>query len=563
MATRTSALDDDRLGSFAVVLAALLTFARGVFNPLHASWDDQRVIIDNPLIHRVSSENLARIWGEVRFEAYQPLHLLSYWLDVPWAGTSGPVLHTTNLILWCVVLVLFRATLRQLGGTPLAATLATLLCGLHPVNVELVSWATGRKDIMAMLFGLAATSAHLRASRLLDGTRALSIALFGAALLSKTAILPLPAVWFVLDVLVRGRPWRSAWVPIVPSLVLASLTAYAVHGIWGRHELIRPDADPRTLVPASLAHYLMLTILPLRLSPMYALARESPPDLGTSMLVVVAFALIVVQLMRARRHESARLALAGAISFAILLIPVLNIVPLYFQWSDRYLGIPMLGVGLVAIAILDTYRHRAVGIGGAGLALLLALRSIAYQDAWSSDIALWEHATRAQPESFYAWIKLGQVRRDSGDGDAARSAFERAVALSPTLSLGHISLFSLLLESDAAEHQLTVTELEERALLSRYLRVLSDPEGLRRLGGDLMQGGFRDSTLFVLDRAFDLSPATDDQLERAARIQLERGNEWLARFYRSKISRIRETRAERGDETSGPGSSASKGSNAR
>ena len=63
--------------------AAAATFARALPFGLQASWDDDRFIVDNPLVHEVSFTNLNAILAGPHFQAYHPLHLLSYWLDVP------------------------------------------------------------------------------------------------------------------------------------------------------------------------------------------------------------------------------------------------------------------------------------------------------------------------------------------------------------------------------------------------------------------------------------------------------------------------------------------------
>ncbi|RMH21489.1 MAG: hypothetical protein D6701_02380, partial [Gemmatimonadetes bacterium] len=129
-----------------VVAAAALTFARGVLHPLMSSWDDRRFLIEFEPVQRISLENLVRIWSEPHFEAYHPLHLMSYWLDVPLFGPSGPVIHAVSLALWCGALLLVRRVMLAWGLGRTAALLATLAYGLHPVQVEAVTWATGRKE---------------------------------------------------------------------------------------------------------------------------------------------------------------------------------------------------------------------------------------------------------------------------------------------------------------------------------------------------------------------------------------------------------------------------------
>src|SRR6185295_14543285 len=83
-----------------VSLATVATFARAVPYPLQLTWDDARFISDNPDVQEISVRSLASIFGGPHFQAYHPLHLLSYWLDVPLAGVNATVIHAVSLALW-------------------------------------------------------------------------------------------------------------------------------------------------------------------------------------------------------------------------------------------------------------------------------------------------------------------------------------------------------------------------------------------------------------------------------------------------------------------------------
>ena len=106
--------DHDLRARAAIVLCALVIFARAVPYPLQRSWDDGRFILDNPLVASVSWANFVALTTEVHFEAFHPLHLLSYWLDVPWFGAEPWVVHGVSLALWSLALVLSYECMRTL-----------------------------------------------------------------------------------------------------------------------------------------------------------------------------------------------------------------------------------------------------------------------------------------------------------------------------------------------------------------------------------------------------------------------------------------------------------------
>ncbi|HEX4351828.1 MAG TPA: hypothetical protein VHZ95_02920, partial [Polyangiales bacterium] len=194
----------------AIALATLFTFARALPYPLQTSWDDGRFIANNPDVQHVSAVALARMFTLVQFEAYHPLHLLSYWIDVPWFGVSAIAIHAVSLLLWIAALLTLYAWLRALGIAPWPALLGTLACGLHPAQVEAVSWASGRKDVLALQLSAASLWAHARADSAWDRKSWSSRALYALALLAKTTSVPLPLFSLCVDVFARGIAWRKA-----------------------------------------------------------------------------------------------------------------------------------------------------------------------------------------------------------------------------------------------------------------------------------------------------------------------------------------------------------------
>lgn len=539
-----------------VGLAAIATFARGVPSPLVATWDDGRFLIDFEPVQSVSLEHLRVIWTEVHFQAWHPLHLMGYWLDVPWAGPSGPVLHAVNLALWVLALFLALRVFERLGLGVAPAVIAVLLYGLHPAQVEAVTWATGRKEILALTFACLAWLTHLDADRYPSRaawaeasgaararwvlSSAVPALLYVLAAMSKTTVLPLPGVLFLGDVLLCGVPVRRALARQIPILVIGAAFAAVVIGIWQHYEMIRPDAGGARsggragLVAATFTHHVTTAAWPASLSPVYPIDRRG--DFGAAVWILpAAYALALALAWRAK----ARRALFALSATGVLLLPVLNFVPVYFQFQDRYLSLPLLPVAFGAGALLDRLSsgsaaaRRAALALGAVLVAVLAARTVDYQRAWSSDLALWRHATSTHPDAFYAWLKLGEHLRDEGELDGSIAAYARGVEAAPDLKLSHSAYFNAVAMRDEARADLAARSL---AFTERYHAALDDPDALRLLAGDMVEAGYREAVTLALGRSFDLAPIDDDRLARAALVQLETGHEWLARFYVSRMS---------------------------
>lgn len=543
-----------RTARFAIVLAAFAAFVGTLDNALQANWDDERFLAD-PDVLSPSLGGLVGFFSEVRFEAYHPLHLLSYWIDVPWVGTEGPlaasVIHGVNLALWIGALWIGFEVFRKLGLTPLAATVGVLAFGIHPLAVEVVCWAACRKDILAIGLSLAATYFHLRAAPDADPIRDrdawISRAFFVLAALSKSSALTLPLALLAIDLWQGRRSLRAAVLQQVPMLVIALGLGGVVIWVWTQHAMIRntgTDAANYTpdLVPATLFHLLETSVWPMRLSAMYPLHRHAPTPAYASL---AAIAILVLGLGIAYQQRSkpayARVGI-GLSWFLAFALPVLNIVPTYFQWQDRYGVAALIGLAFLLGTAIDALRTDDVretairlGVTAAVFLLPLAHRTVAQVETWSDANHLWGNATRAQPDAYFAWVKLGECRRNRGDIEGSLRALARAVEIAPEMRLGHAGLLYSLALRDEQREDLAPTQA--LMLANRFVLHPDDPERLREMAAEMVDDGYHDAALYVLGRSLDLDPVSDDRIENAISHHLRAGNLWLARFYLSRLGR--------------------------
>lgn len=529
-------LRDSTSITIGVVFIAVCTFASGVANPLMLGWDDGSFIVDNPDARDISLATLQRIFTSVRERSFQPLHWLSYWIDVPWFGPQPFVLHTVNLAWWCIDLILLLRVMRSLGLELIPAACATLLFGLHPIQVEVVSWAAGRKDIVALMFVCVALLLHARRS---PSARILSSAAYLCACLSKTVTVPLPLVLILADTLLYRTSVRRAVLGQLVNLIVTAVLGSVVIWIWSSHDMIRTDmagSEAGSLpvrVAATITHYLGTFVWPAKLSPQYAQLREARLEAWMLVGPAVLFAALVYA-WRARDREVAFALLA----FIVLFAPVSNAIPLYFQWQDRYLCMPMLpvayGAGISLQRLLARVERPALVWVGVLLGIVaLGARTAQYTEAWSSERRLWEHAVATQPEAFFAWIKLGELHRDERRLAASIAAYDRAIAISPQSRLASTArIFTLGLRDEARQS----FKGPSRALgfSQRYYAAADDPTALRKWSDELIALGYRALVIAVFDRSLELDPVSRERLRAAARAQNTRGNEWLAAYFEQK-----------------------------
>src|ERR1035437_2510699 len=180
-------------------------------------WHDSRHITQNPML--VEPNGLKHIWFSRDAPQYYPLVWTSFRLEQALWEFNPVGYHWVNILLHAATAVLVWRVLRPLGVP--GAWLAGAVFALHPVNVESVAWVSQRKNTLAMLFYLLSLLWFLRvdpnprpSNKPQTRWYWLSLAAFVLALLSKTAVAPLPLVllgltWWQRGQIERKDVWRS------------------------------------------------------------------------------------------------------------------------------------------------------------------------------------------------------------------------------------------------------------------------------------------------------------------------------------------------------------------
>jgi protein O-mannosyl-transferase len=409
------------------------------------NWDDDRFIVSNPLFAAGGWAYVKAAFTQIQFEAYQPLHLLSYVPDrYLWAGSAAGF-HILNMALFAVDLALLWRVVRR-HTSDVAALAAIALFSLHPLCVEPVAWVTDRKDVLMLLFFLLALGAEDEHVGMVPRPRALVFYL--CALLTKSSSVCFPVVLFAWLHWVRGRPAREALVRSVAYAAAAFVVSIAVFLIWRDHGMIvREPAGARTLDMAStFATYVGRVFWPSHLAPVYP---NQLPNAVTA-LVLVGLGLVATKLFWRRFPSRARFAV---IVFVAVLLPVSNVVPMTLRFADRY-AFPVLAMLALPFAsaldwLVEQTEANVAAVCGlltvvvVSLAGLEARATASLVPVWRSSRTLWAHAVAAQPRAFLARLKYGETLRDAHEWSAATLQYRAAARLDPRSLSPLMGLFSL------------------------------------------------------------------------------------------------------------------------
>lgn len=521
-ASREAAPWVSKLAATVVLIAAGVAMGPGLSGEL-LNWDDDRFVENNELIRGFSSSAISQILAEPHFEAYHPLHLLSYMIDFELYGLWAPGYKLHNFALYVLCLVLLYQLLRRLGLGAFGAWVATLIFAVHPLHVETVVWVTARKEPLSLALMLGAALSYFHSKSFRDRAGLLTALLFALALLTKTSTVVLPALLFSLDLIVRKRPWREAAVQLLPLAIVALIVGLYVVSLWEENEMARPMPTSGVLGLVALSgktgfHYLTKMVWPAGLSPVYPIDREGAFDLW-SIAGFVSWALIFAAVLRSRD----RLLILAVVWTGIALLPVLNLVPVYFFVQDRYALIATLGAALAIGRLAELWKSRSEEGGNSrwpvwgaviGAAIALGATSARQASCWQTSLSLWQRATEAQPEAFYAFLALGHTARDRGELNTAVDVYSRAVALEPSLPFVRISLCLADALRNAERRDRPRSEVDQIGAALRQ-RWGSAPQ-LLELAEGISARGYHGCAQLAEARAFDLQPPEPDDLIRAA-----------------------------------------------
>ena len=147
------------------------------------------------------------------------------------------------------------------------------------------------------------------------------------------------------------------------------------------------------------------------------------------------------------------------------------------------------------------------------------MRCAQYQGDWSSEARLWGHAASTQPDAYYAFMKLGEVRRRAGDLHGAIRAYKRLLRVDPQRKLGYAALLQVAALATSGYAGCRRSRAERYS--EQFYTALDDAQALRALAAACC--GRAPARAGAAARALArLRPLPDEALEHAAEAHFAR-----------------------------------------
>jgi len=456
-----------------ILVVGIITYANTFANRF--VWDDRALIIENELIRdsryipQIFTTELYRTSAPGSF--YRPIQTLSYLLDYSIWNLNPYGYHFTNLLIHIVngvlvyILVLISARnwrpkgLRYNTKEPQTIALfSALLFTVHPIQVQAVTYISGRSDLLACSFMLLSLILFMNRETISIPLRGgfplgiVSLLSFIFALLSKEIALIFP---FVLLVGICLKPKRDVedtgenslkYSHVAPFFWLAFIYIVLRMTVLRFSDKLLPQElslgfGMRFLTSFKiLVSYLGLLLSPFGLHPEYVVEPVRSvfaPDFLISLVVIIILVILLIWAYRVMRV----LFFWGGY-FLITLFPVMNIIPINAQMSEHFLYIPSMGFFAIFAWILYTIgrigklsRYRWLP----GIILTLVILSciiitIDRNTEWRDELTLFKKTVEYSPTSYRAHFNLGAAYYNEGLYGEAIIEFKKVLELNPDLA---------------------------------------------------------------------------------------------------------------------------------
>ena len=465
-------------------------------------YDDPINITKNIFITAPSLPGLISLWEKPYQHLYIPVTYTT-WMGVAsisnmlYGRLHPGLFHFVNLLLhlantFIVYVILVRLLHQNKANNEqainVAALLAALVFGLHPVQVEPICWATGFKDLLSAFFLLTATYTVLvfncsNKQKIFHSLAVLSIVtgMYLAALLAKPQAVVFPFFIFILVTFVlriKPSPRLMAFILlwICMGLGIALLTKNAQPNPFQ----VSPLQRIHIAIDAVMFYFgKILYPYPLLIDYGKTLAQEISQPLRWYYPATAVLLAGILYLTKDGKILLTCTALA-----LVSVAPVSGLIPFNFQRisivADRYLYIAIFAFALALAILIKKYFNPITIVMAILLVCSYGFLSFQYATKWHDSETLMRYTLKRNPSSKVANQNLGVALMRKGKMRASIPYLQKAVALVPNDTTTHFNLalsYACIGQATSAEHEKKIVVSDNPNLgkkLSRTLPLIKD-----------------------------------------------------------------------------------------
>lgn len=434
-----------------IIAVSLTVYANTLSNGF--VYDDKTTVVENTLIK--DPNNIPKLFNRWSYfhssgeNSYRPVVTLTYFIDYAIFDLNPWGFHLTNILLHTINSALLYIFLLQINrsfaapSNPIFPLIGSILFAAHPVLTEAVNAISFREDLLAFLFYMATLNIYLLTrSKLYCGKKnslmPVSYALYSLAILSKEMAITLPLIILCFEWLCKDGKYRSALnrdntgFIIIAALYLVLRFYLFANPYIGHEDIVSWDISARLLTaPWLLASYIKLILIPVSLSADYPITPVN--SFLSSAFILSVFSLIFIIVTAFMLRKARREITFGALFFITTLIPVYNLIPIFHQFAERYLYLPLAGFAVISMSLasLLSQRTKYAFILFFICTVFYSFGAVNRNREWADSYSLWRDTVKKKPYSIVAHNNLGCTYFDMEVYDAAVNEFRIALGLNP------------------------------------------------------------------------------------------------------------------------------------
>jgi Flp pilus assembly protein TadD len=375
-------------------------------------------------------------------------------LDWNLFGAKAGGHHLVNLFLHAGAVVLLFLFLNKTTHNIWPSAFVAAFIALHPLRVESVAWASERKDVLSMFFGMATLYAYaFYAERSNLSHYVICLLLFMLALMSKPMMVTLPFVFLLLDYWPLKRwqkPFSGAsekrfplagkiiWEKI-PFMGLITLTSFVtflaqkkVGTVTATDSLSFITRSGNAVV--SYMTYLVQFIFPVDLAVYYPYNFfPSIWKVSVSLLILICISASVLSAIK-----KIPFLFTGWFWYLGTLIPVIGLVQVGSQSiADRYTYLPSIGLCIMLAWGIPLFFQREnvrkIFLFPAAISTLVLLAFLSWHQCgyWKDSISIFSHTLHVTNNNALAHNHLGLAFFEKNKNEEALEHFNKSIIIQP------------------------------------------------------------------------------------------------------------------------------------
>jgi protein O-mannosyl-transferase len=437
-----------------LIVSSCITFGRIVNNGF-INYDDNLYITENNYVKsEINPQNINWAFSAVVSGNWHPLTLLSHTLDWTLFGANASGHHLVSLLLHIGTVIFLFLFLNKTTNNIWPSAFAAAFFALHPLRVESVAWASERKDVLSMFFGIISLHAYAYyAEKTTISRYCLCLILFVLSLMSKPMMITLPFVLMLLDYWPLER-WQKVFnaptkerfnsaskliwekVPFICMTIASSIIT-----LWAQNkdgsvaaEVVSPLTARAANAIVSYVAYLVKTFWPTNLAVFYPYEFSLPlwKVVISTIIVILIFSVIICYV------KKLPFLFVGWLWYLGTLIPVIGLVQVGSQaMADRYHYLPSIGIAMILAwgipSLIKNKNIRKIILFPASLVFLIIMSALTWTQCgyWKSDSTLFNHALRVTKNNYLAHSNLGASFFEKGNNNEALYHFNKAILIKP------------------------------------------------------------------------------------------------------------------------------------